>query len=137
MYLIKAGANINVMNNAGDSSLHLAAIRGRTKIVEKLLEQGLDPNISQKRGLRKKVETGITPLHLAASMPFSVFDNCHMARVLVNAGADINSSKPGGPTPLHFATYYGADTVSIGNFTLALYNKFLFSSSDIIKIFLT
>jgi len=83
--------------------------------LQRLLEKGFDPNTSQKRGLRKKYETGITALHMAATIPSTVFDNSRVARALIDAGADVDSKarNPGGVTPLHYAAYYGAHTVCI------------------------
>lgn len=43
--LLKAGANKNFQNSAGNSALHFAASCGHHDVVKLLLSQGADPNI--------------------------------------------------------------------------------------------
>ena len=43
--LIEIGANINIQNDSGDTSLRLAARRGLTEIAKILVENGADMNI--------------------------------------------------------------------------------------------
>ena len=46
--LIKAGADVNVKNNGGDSPLHAAALQGEIACLRELLEQGADPKVTNK-----------------------------------------------------------------------------------------
>ena len=47
--LIKAGANVNAMNEYGSAPLAEAAATGNTAIIEKLLKAGADPESAERR----------------------------------------------------------------------------------------
>lgn len=60
--------------------------------VRALLEAGANPNVVSNK------EIGLLPLHVAASRGCTEF-----ARLLLEAGADVNTPDPAGNTPLHLA----------------------------------
>ena len=59
-----------------------------------LIEHGSDPN--------ERNEQGVTPLHVAARMPFTC-DATEFVSVLIAAGADVNARTRDGRTPLAIA----------------------------------
>lgn len=90
--LLKAPAtDVNAINQAGETPLMLAAIKGRLPWVKTLVERGAHVN-----------EAGWSPLHYAASGP-----NEAVVRWLLEQGADINARSPNGTTPLMMAAGYG------------------------------
>lgn len=90
--LLKAPAtDVNAINQAGETPLMLAAIKGRLPWVKTLTERGAHVN-----------EAGWSPLHYAASGP-----NEAVVRWLIEQGADINARSPNGTTPLMMAAGYG------------------------------
>jgi len=54
---LAAGADVNAVNNAGDSAIHFAAAMGFDSVVQLLADKGANVNVKNKRGL--------TPLALA------------------------------------------------------------------------
>jgi ankyrin repeat protein len=83
----------------GATPLHVAAEKGKVKIVELLLAKGLDPNSRNK--------CGSTPLHVAANKR-------EVAELLIAHGADVNARNNYGATPLHRAAAKGsADVVEL------------------------
>lgn len=84
--LLIFGANINwVSAKTGSSALHLACSNDQYEVVKLLINYKADVNI-------KNVD-GMTPLHLARTVD--------VARMLLNAGADINAYSDFG-TPLEY-----------------------------------
>jgi len=83
-------------DDRGWTSLHVFARKGELKLVKKLINEGMDVNVSA-WGPKSK---GVTPLHLAAEGGhIGVMD------VLLECGADIDARTKGacGWTPLHIA----------------------------------
>jgi len=72
--------------------LHLAAITDQADAVTLLLQYGAPVHQTDQEGLK------VTPLHAAAAG-----GAMKCARVLLDAGADVNARAKGGRTPLHFA----------------------------------
>ncbi|CAM9131975.1 unnamed protein product [Ascophyllum nodosum] len=68
--------------------------------VKLLLESGVSPNATR--------WSGVTPLHRAAET-----NSCHVAQVLINAGADVNGRTAWGwYSPLHLAAQNGHEQVA-------------------------
>ena len=72
------------------NAFQLAVERGMSKLVDKMVEKGVLPNV--------KDTDGWTPLQHAITR-----GDTNMIRVLVKAGADVNAHIPDGGTPLLFA----------------------------------
>ncbi|CAN0228497.1 unnamed protein product, partial [Ectocarpus sp. 13 AM-2016] len=132
--LLAAGANPNVADNHAVTPLHMVAVKGCEAEAAELLCAGAD--------MHARTNDSYTPLHLAvvynrigvtrllldaSASSLEVHDLClgitplawasklsftTMLRVLLNAGADVNSRSPAGSTPLHWACRFNnADIV--------------------------
>lgn len=93
-YLLSKGANINIINDVGDTALHTAAEVGNKSIVQLLLQNGADVNFTN-----KSLET---PLHLAATKK-----DAQIAQLLVDNGANVNAKNKSDFTALQLACFYG------------------------------
>jgi ankyrin repeat protein len=111
-FLIEAGADVNrPLADSGEMPVHAALSKANrlryTPIVKILLAHGADPN----RATRPSTETGSfmrdcrtkgeTPLHRAAA-----FGSEEDIRLLLDAGARIDSRDANGDTPLSWASWY-------------------------------
>ena len=94
---ITADNDVNAKGGDGSTTLHLAAFRSYTEVVELLVGAGAD--------LNAKGVVGVTPLHYA--------ENKEVADLLIAKGADVNA-KGGrvGGTPLHNAALEGHNEVA-------------------------
>ncbi|XP_046331464.2 uncharacterized protein LOC124114767 [Haliotis rufescens] len=92
--LLKAGANVNVQNNTGDTPLHTAVIRGSTECVDLLLMAGANVNVQN--------DSGESPLHKAEAAA-AVWGSAECVDVLLKAGANVNVQNITGDSPLHTA----------------------------------
>ena len=84
---------VNEVNDDGETPLTEAVWNGNARVVRYLLSVGSD--------MEHKVE-GVSPLHTAVSNGY--YD---IAILLVNQGADVNSTDVNGMTPLSMAAYHG------------------------------
>lgn len=91
-YLIDHGAKINT-RICDYTPLRHATKYNDVEMVTLLLSKNADPSIQFR-------DTTSTVLHLAANEGYS-----HIIRLLLDAGADVNSITPYGATPLHLAVY--------------------------------
>jgi ankyrin repeat protein len=111
-HLIDRGANLDILDNRGESPLHFAAmVTVDTKIIDLLLAamkkvKGVD-NVDELN------EEGNTALHHA-----SVASNETTAEYLIKKGADIHYRAKSGETPLHFAALH-AENMKIIDLLLA------------------
>lgn len=81
-------------NERGETSLHVAAIRGDQEGVKKLLDSGVNPNVLD--------FAGWSPLHEACSHGYF-----NIALSLIKAGANVNAKGLDDDTPLHDAAVIG------------------------------
>jgi len=92
---LEAGYDPNAVNVRGDTLLTVAAYNGRAEVVAALLA-----NTETRVDLRNRM--GFTAL-TAAAMKGEV----EIARVLLDAGANVEGDNAGGRTPLMFAAMFG------------------------------
>lgn len=85
--------DVNALNNAGESPLMIAALKGDLAGAQSLLERGAKVN-----------QPGWSALHYAATGP-----EPKMVQLLIERGADLNAASPNDTTPLMMAAQYGSD----------------------------
>ncbi|MBU2490440.1 MAG: ankyrin repeat domain-containing protein [Proteobacteria bacterium] len=100
--LLKQGAQPTILDDKGDTPLHLAVANGHEKTARLLMEAGADANAVSE-------EFGETPLFLAASLGLS-----KTVERLIEHGARVDARDRHLQTPLHMAVYQRhADVVEI------------------------
>jgi len=87
---------INEFSEDGFTPLSLASYFGNEEITHLLLLNGADPNIPSKNGYN------VYPIHSAVAANYTM-----IAKMLLEAGADINVVQMSGATPLHSAAHNG------------------------------
>ena len=85
--------DINALNQAGESALMMAALKGNLPAVQRLLERGAKVN-----------QPGWAALHYAASGPDS-----KIVELLLERGAEVDAPSPNGTTALMMAAQYGSE----------------------------
>ena len=92
--LVENGVDVHHITSDQRGALHFAAKSGSLTIVKRLLELGIDPN---GRAFDFK-----TPLHFLFTWDWvdDANDTLAVAKVLVDAGADVNAADDNGDTPL-------------------------------------
>ncbi|WP_342637934.1 ankyrin repeat domain-containing protein [Orientia tsutsugamushi] len=96
-FLLKKGADVNLENGYGITSLHYAITHGYDEnMVMLLLDSGANVNVQNFEG--------ITPLHYVITPSYSNIDRIEL---LVSRGGDINVQKNNGRTVLHDAAECG------------------------------
>lgn len=96
--LAQPALDVNALNQAGESALMMAALKGNLAGLELLLARGA--RISQ---------PGWSAIHYAATGP-----EPQVVTLLIDRGADMNAVSPNGTTPLMMAAQYGPeDSVKI------------------------
>ncbi|KAK3773373.1 hypothetical protein RRG08_023251 [Elysia crispata] len=95
-YLVKQNANINAVDMYGQTPLHYAAMRGNEIACRDLLafKDTIDISTGDNQG--------VTPLHCAA-----LHNQVEIARMLIDAGADVMCIDKERSTPLHHACMEG------------------------------
>ncbi|XP_061171192.1 transient receptor potential cation channel subfamily A member 1 homolog isoform X1 [Saccostrea echinata] len=95
IYLIKNGADMNRGDKYGLTPLHYAAMRGNELATKELLQfEGINIEAEDKQGM--------TALHMAAT-----HNHVEIARMLINAGAQLRCKDNEDLTPLHCAASEG------------------------------
>ena len=84
---------IDALNQAGESALMMAALKGEIAGARTLLERGAKVN-----------QPGWSALHYAATGT-----EASLVRLLLEKGADVNAASPNGSTPLMMAAQYGSE----------------------------
>ena len=84
---------IDALNQAGESALMMAALKGEVAGAKMLLERGAKIN-----------QSGWSPLHYAAAGP-----DPELVRLLLERGAEVDATSPNGTTPLMMAAQYGSE----------------------------
>lgn len=82
---------VDLANDAGETALMMAALKGHADWVQRLVERGAQVN-----------RAGWSPLHYAATGPETA-----IVGWLLGRGAAINARSPNGTTPLMMAARYG------------------------------
>ncbi|XP_035826279.1 transient receptor potential cation channel subfamily A member 1 homolog [Aplysia californica] len=95
-YLVSKGANINTVDIYGQTPLHFAAMRGNEVACRDLLY------FRDRVKIGYEDKQGITPLHSAA-----IHNHLEIARMLLEAGADLMCRDKELSTPLHHAASEG------------------------------
>lgn len=94
---------IDQPNRAGETALMVAALKGETDWVRRLLDRG-----ARIHGLVEPGARGWTPLHYAASGPQAA-----TVQLLVARGAAIDARSSNGSTPLMMAARYGSEDAAL------------------------
>ena len=121
-YLIQAGANFNDTDKSGNCPLLKACEKGNHKIVNLLLDLGINPNI-------KNPYTDETPLIVA-----SINGHIKTVRLLLHAGANVNAISRFHNTSLICASKYGhhkiAQILIDAGANLNIFDSLRFSAFD-------
>lgn len=96
--LTRPELDLEARNPADENALMLAAIKGQTELVQRLIERGAQVN-----------KPGWTPLHYAASHKGP--QALTITRLLLERHAYIDAASPNGSTPLMLAAQYGREDV--------------------------
>eukprot|EP00039_Didymoeca_costata_P006390 m.89785 g.89785 ORF g.89785 m.89785 type:complete len:302 (+) comp13240_c0_seq1:159-1064(+) len=93
--LIEAGAHVNAYDEAGETPLHVAILKGSKESVKILLNDGLVP-------VAKPTKGGESPLHIATH-----HDHAGIVQILIDTNADVNvRDVECFQTPLHAAAEF-------------------------------
>ena len=96
VHLLGHNPDFRIYNDEGDSPLHIASRRGRTEMIQKLLE---DPS---RLYINDKNYRGNTPLHEAI-----LINQIKASLILINNNSNLRISNYEGTTPLHLACRKG------------------------------
>lgn len=128
MKLIEDGADVNSADQHGNSVLHLAAQNGRAGIIDELILRGADVNkgnnhkntalhlaaqngwdeIAAKLLRAKKIDVNFKDLHANTALHLAAQNGqVGVARLLIDAGANVNAPNAHKHIPLHLAAQNG------------------------------
>jgi ankyrin repeat protein len=100
--LLRAGADFGVINRMGVRPIQLATVNGSAAMIERLLEAGEDPNAV------------LTPTFENVLMLTAHTGNAEAVQLLIDHGADVNSTQARDFTALMFAAAEGhADVIEV------------------------
>ena len=91
--LARPATDVNALNQAGESALMMAALKGDLTGAQLLLDRGAKVN-----------KSGWSPLHYAATGP-----EPKVVQLLLDRGAEIDAGALNGTTPLMMAAQYGSE----------------------------
>ena len=94
--LIENSDLVHNFSDDGFTPLGLASYFGNEDVARLLLLKGADPNVSSKNGYN------VYPIHSAVAANYDM-----IAKMLIEAGADVNVVQMSGATPLHSAAQNG------------------------------
>lgn len=97
---LDGNADVEAMNEYGQTALLAAADSGHEGVARLLIEHGANVNFRDDC-------YGMTPLHWAAERGYEA-----LAKLLVDHGADVNAQKADKETPLHLAAAVGSEGVA-------------------------
>ncbi|KAK7907518.1 hypothetical protein WMY93_016130 [Mugilogobius chulae] len=92
--LLRAGCDLNIQDDGGQTALHRAAVHGNTAVISALLQEGC--------ALDRQDKDGNTALHEVSWHGFS-----QSVKLLVKAGANVHAKNKAGNTALHLACQNG------------------------------
>ncbi|KAK6056954.1 ankyrin repeat protein [Cooperia oncophora] len=106
-YLVEHGADIEVANQHGHTSLMIAAYRQKAEVVKYLISCGADVNRSSKK-VKYLVEHGadieVANQHGHTSLMIAAYrQKAEVVKYLISCGADVNRSSKKGNTAMHDA----------------------------------
>ncbi|CAI7641033.1 unnamed protein product [Penicillium crustosum] len=115
--LIEEEANVNASDKEGRTPLHRASSKGHEAVARLLIEKEADVNASDKEGLtplQGALKNGYEAMLVLLNPPDKSSSNGHevVTRLLIDKGADINTSDNRGWTPLHWASSKGREAVT-------------------------
>lgn len=95
-------SQIDGLSENGNSSLHIAARKGNTKVVKELLSHGADTNLQNKRKQR-------TPVHLAVA-----YEKAETAKLLIHHADEqcLSTTDKNGDTAMHTAFKRGSVSIA-------------------------
>ena len=100
--LLEHNADVNTRRNNRQTPLHIASYFGIVEMVRLLLDRGADPEADADGDMGSK------PLHFVSHGKYrSKEDGVHVAQLLLERGADVNTRRNDHATPLHVASYFG------------------------------
>ncbi|XP_055005684.1 ankyrin repeat domain-containing protein 6b isoform X2 [Boleophthalmus pectinirostris] len=92
--LLRAGCDLDIQDDGGQTALHRAAVHGNTAVISALLQEGC--------ALDREDKDGNTALHEVSWHGFS-----QSVKLLVKAGANVHAKNKAGNTALHLACQNG------------------------------
>lgn len=113
--LLENGATATALGDGNLTPLHIACEKNLYEIADLLLKHGANPNIHEMESLsnlasdlkgRRNGRMARTPLHYAASEA-----DLKLVKLLVEAGANVNSIAYNDRSPLHYSAYRGANDI--------------------------